>query len=166
MYSRLIASGKRMGLAGLLNGQLHVAGYNVNSLNCICYFNLVTSTPQLYYCQERSFSLIWRLDMMKIIIARMVQISWINLEQLQVETQIQYFFSALVSDFLPVINFNLFLIHLKFITMYWKSVCRTYIQYILIYFYTWLSSQDLGQWFSHQYHYILEVLRCSVGPHT
>ena len=166
MHSRLIASSKRMGLAGLLNGQPHVAGYNVYSLNCICYFNLVTSTPQLYYCQERSFSLIWRLDMMKIIIARMVQILWINLEHLQVETQIQYFIQLWVSDFLPVINFSLFLIHLKFTTMYWKSTCRTYIQYILISLYTWLSSQDLGQWFSHQYHYILEVLRCSVGPHT
>ena len=34
-----LAPRKGMRLAGLLNGQLHVAGNNVNSLNWICYFN-------------------------------------------------------------------------------------------------------------------------------
>ena len=56
--------------------------------------------------------------MKKIIIARMVQILRINPEHLQVETQIQYFIQLWVSDFLPVINANLFHIHLKFTTMY------------------------------------------------
>ena len=35
MFSHLIAPSKGMRLAGLLNGQLHVAGYNVNSFTTI-----------------------------------------------------------------------------------------------------------------------------------